>query len=366
MVDMENINSASSNQIENDVNQSEIPVDIDSNQTGNNNNQENENKKNKFPGFNLYVKNLDDSFTDSTLREAFKEFGIITSAKVMSDASGHSKGFGFVCFTGKEEADKALTAMNGRIVGSKPLYVAMAQKKEERKQYLNDKYKNFNLNSSVPFVPPVTVASSPQPSVPPRMPDTSPHIQYIPNNTNNVMHAPVQYRYVSNEMPWTSPATYIMPPGHMNRPVTYMPYQPVLLVPGVNMVAPPQQMPILHQPIYIHSSKTNTLIYSTSVQTAPPPVTSPANFPPTPSGTEIGGMVIPKAPQDIIPPQTKNNGNNVTMNDHQHIAAINNNNNIDPVQQLNKEVLMSNPAPDQMPANSNFQFMSHSNNNFTT
>ena len=61
-----------------------------------------------YQGVNLYVKNLDDTFTDELLQQKFAQFGNITSAKVMYDESNRSKGFGFVCYEKPEEATKVL------------------------------------------------------------------------------------------------------------------------------------------------------------------------------------------------------------------------------------------------------------------
>jgi len=95
-------------------------------------------KINKYINTNLYVKNLDDQVidTDEKLLEHFKPFGSIASCKIMFDDKGISKGFGFVCFENNEDANKAVAEMNGKMIGTKPLYVAVAQRKEDRRSQL--------------------------------------------------------------------------------------------------------------------------------------------------------------------------------------------------------------------------------------
>jgi len=94
----------------------------------------------RYQGVNLYIKNLEDGIDDEKLRSEFSTYGTITSAKVMKDDKGNSKGFGFVCFSSPDEATKAVTEMNGRILVTKPLYVALAQRKEERRAQLSTQF----------------------------------------------------------------------------------------------------------------------------------------------------------------------------------------------------------------------------------
>ncbi|KAL7618014.1 hypothetical protein Lser_V15G00170 [Lactuca serriola] len=82
---------------------------------------------------NLYIKNLDETITDDEkLKALFSPFGTITSYKIMFDSRGVSKGFGFVAFSTREEAKKAMVEMNRKMIGRKPLYISVAERKEER------------------------------------------------------------------------------------------------------------------------------------------------------------------------------------------------------------------------------------------
>ena len=70
----------------------------------------------------MYVKNIDDEISDDELRLHFSQCGTITSAKIMRDDKGLSRGYGFVCFSTPEEANKAVYTFHGGFFTSTNIY----------------------------------------------------------------------------------------------------------------------------------------------------------------------------------------------------------------------------------------------------
>ncbi|KAG4401845.1 hypothetical protein AAZX31_02G072800 [Glycine max] len=110
-------------------------------------------KYEKYHGTNLYVKNLDYNINDDKLKELFSEFGTITSCKVMLEPNGRSKGYGFVAFSAPRNANRALHEMNGKMIGRRPLYVAVAQRKEERKALLEAQFSQMHALYAITHLP---------------------------------------------------------------------------------------------------------------------------------------------------------------------------------------------------------------------
>ncbi|CAH2051724.1 unnamed protein product [Thlaspi arvense] len=108
----------------------------------------------KFQSSNLYVKNLDDSVSDEKLKELFTPYGTVTSCKVMRDPNGISRGSGFVAFSTPEEATKAMSEMSGKMIENKPLYVAVAQRKEDRRARLQAQFSQMRPAAMPPIVGP--------------------------------------------------------------------------------------------------------------------------------------------------------------------------------------------------------------------
>lgn len=88
-------------------------------------------------GRNLYIKHISLDMEDKDLHSLFEKFGTITSAKIMVDEQGQSRGFGFVCFSAVEEASNAIKEMNGKTVDGQQMYVAEAQSKAARQAELS-------------------------------------------------------------------------------------------------------------------------------------------------------------------------------------------------------------------------------------
>ena len=98
----------------------------------------------KFQGMNIYIKNLGENVTDDVLRTEFDKYGTITSAKVMYSKDGKSRGFGFVCFSSQDEANKAIAEMQGKTIDMKPINVSIAQPKKVRGDYMQKRYGSSN------------------------------------------------------------------------------------------------------------------------------------------------------------------------------------------------------------------------------
>ena len=80
----------------------------------------------------LYVGNLGYSVTDSDLLKLFEPHGTVESAQVIMDRdTGRSKGFGFVEMKNDQEAQAAITALNGQEVDGRALTVNEARPKTE-------------------------------------------------------------------------------------------------------------------------------------------------------------------------------------------------------------------------------------------
>jgi nucleolysin TIA-1/TIAR len=72
--------------------------------------------------FHVFVGDISPDIESHQLREAFAPFGVISDCKVIRDPQTHkSKGYGFVCFVNKEDAEMAIVGMNGQWLGGRPL-----------------------------------------------------------------------------------------------------------------------------------------------------------------------------------------------------------------------------------------------------
>jgi cold-inducible RNA-binding protein len=80
----------------------------------------------------LYVGNLSYSASEDELRNLFSQYGTVESVAVITDRdTGRSKGFAFVEFANDQEAQAAISALNGKEMSGRSLSVSPARPKTE-------------------------------------------------------------------------------------------------------------------------------------------------------------------------------------------------------------------------------------------
>lgn len=80
--------------------------------------------------FHIFVGDLSNEVNDEVLLQAFSTFGQVSEARVMWDMkTGRSRGYGFVAFRDRAEADKALSSMDGEWLGSRAIRCNWANQK---------------------------------------------------------------------------------------------------------------------------------------------------------------------------------------------------------------------------------------------
>lgn len=77
----------------------------------------------------IYVGNLSNNVANEMLAEQFAKYGIVYSAKVITDRETHrSMGFAFVEMASPEEAEKAIMSLNGSVIDGRFINVTEAKK----------------------------------------------------------------------------------------------------------------------------------------------------------------------------------------------------------------------------------------------
>jgi RNA recognition motif-containing protein len=83
---------------------------------------------------NIYVGNLSFRTNEMDLESAFSAFGAIDKVTIVKEReTGRSRGFGFVEMPNAEEAQRAITSMNGKDLGGRALQVNEARPREENR-----------------------------------------------------------------------------------------------------------------------------------------------------------------------------------------------------------------------------------------
>jgi RNA recognition motif-containing protein len=103
-------------------------------------------------GKNIYVGGLAYSTTQDEVSKLFEGFGPVEKASLITDRdSGNSKGFAFVEMASEEDAQKAITELNGTEFGGRKLVVNEALPKDPNRSTGGGGNRSFGGNGGGGF-----------------------------------------------------------------------------------------------------------------------------------------------------------------------------------------------------------------------
>ncbi|KAH9884424.1 hypothetical protein F4778DRAFT_800082 [Xylariomycetidae sp. FL2044] len=102
--------------------------------------------------FHIFVGDLSNEVNDEVLLQAFSAFGTISEARVMWDMkTGRSRGYGFVAFRDRADAEKALSSMDGEWLGSRAIRCNWANQKGQPSMAQQQAMQAMGMTPTTPF-----------------------------------------------------------------------------------------------------------------------------------------------------------------------------------------------------------------------
>ncbi len=110
------------------------------------------NKEDTSNHFHIFVGDLSNEVNDEVLLQAFSAFGSVSEARVMWDMkTGRSRGYGFVAFRERQDAEKALSSMDGEWLGSRAIRCNWANQKGQPSISQQQAMVSTGLTPTTPF-----------------------------------------------------------------------------------------------------------------------------------------------------------------------------------------------------------------------
>lgn len=102
--------------------------------------------------FHIFVGDLSNEVNDEVLLQAFSAFGTVSEARVMWDMkTGRSRGYGFVAFRDRGDAEKALSNMDGEWLGSRAIRCNWANQKGQPSYSQQQAMSQMGMTPTTPF-----------------------------------------------------------------------------------------------------------------------------------------------------------------------------------------------------------------------